>query len=90
MTTRREFLAASAVTLSAASYNRAADKPNEKVRVAVMGLRAAALQFGYLVGSGVGGIALALSGYAALGLVLALLFAAAAVPHLVLSRNERA
>src|SRR5262245_36749332 len=37
--TRREFLAASAVTLSAASYTRAAQKPNEKVRVAVMGLR---------------------------------------------------
>ena len=37
--TRREFLAASALTLSAASYNRAADKPNEKVRLAVMGLR---------------------------------------------------
>ncbi len=37
--TRREFLAASALTLSAASYTRAADKPNEKVRVAVMGLR---------------------------------------------------
>ena len=27
------------LTLSAASYTRAADKPNEKVRVAVMGLR---------------------------------------------------
>jgi predicted dehydrogenase len=39
MTTRREFLAASALTLSAVSYNRAADKPNEKVRVAIMGLR---------------------------------------------------
>jgi predicted dehydrogenase len=37
--TRREFLAASALTLSAASYNRAADNPNEKVRIAVMGLR---------------------------------------------------
>lgn len=37
--TRRQFLAASALTLSAASYNRAADKPNEKVRVAIMGLR---------------------------------------------------
>jgi predicted dehydrogenase len=37
--TRREFLAASALTLSAVSYNRAADKPNEKVRLAVMGLR---------------------------------------------------
>jgi predicted dehydrogenase len=36
---RRQFLAASALTLSAASYNRAADKPNEKVRVAIMGLR---------------------------------------------------
>lgn len=59
-------------------------------KLAVMGLRAAALQFGYLVGSGVGGIALALSGYGALGLALAVLFAAAAVPHLVLWRNERA
>ncbi|MBN9118779.1 MAG: Gfo/Idh/MocA family oxidoreductase [Planctomycetes bacterium] len=40
LATRREFLAtASALTLSAASYNRAADKPNEKVRVAIMGLR---------------------------------------------------
>jgi predicted dehydrogenase len=37
--TRREFLATSALTLSAISYNRAADKPNEKVRLAVMGLR---------------------------------------------------
>lgn len=37
--TRREFLATSALTLSAASYARAADKPNEKVRVAIMGLR---------------------------------------------------
>lgn len=36
---RRDFLATSALTLSAASYNRAADKPNEKVRVAIMGLR---------------------------------------------------
>jgi len=40
--TRREFIASSAssaIALSAASYNRAADKPNEKVRIAVMGLR---------------------------------------------------
>ncbi len=42
--TRREFLATSALTLSAASYNRAADKPNEKVRVAIMGLRTRGLQ----------------------------------------------
>jgi len=39
MPTRRQFLAASALTLTAASYNRAADKPNEKIRLAVMGLR---------------------------------------------------
>jgi predicted dehydrogenase len=38
-TTRRQFLTTSALTLSAASYTRAADKPNEKVRVAVMGLK---------------------------------------------------
>jgi predicted dehydrogenase len=38
-TTRRQFLATSALALSAVSYNRAADKPNEKVRVAIMGLR---------------------------------------------------
>jgi predicted dehydrogenase len=37
--TRRQFLAASALTLSAATYNGAAQKPNERVRLAVMGLR---------------------------------------------------
>ncbi len=37
--TRRQFIATSAATLSAASYNRAADKPNEKIQLAVMGLR---------------------------------------------------
>ncbi len=37
--TRRQFLATSALTLSAVSYTRAANKANEKVRVAVMGLR---------------------------------------------------
>jgi len=36
---RRAFIASSALTLSAASYNRAADKPNEKIRVAIMGLK---------------------------------------------------
>ncbi|MFM8271797.1 MAG: Gfo/Idh/MocA family protein [Gemmata sp.] len=39
MTTRRQFLATSALTLSAASYARAANKANEKVRIAIMGLR---------------------------------------------------
>src|SRR5437660_606235 len=37
--TRRQFLASSALTLSAAGYARAADGPNAKVRVAVMGVR---------------------------------------------------
>lgn len=37
--TRREFLATSALTLSAASYVRAGQKPNDKIRLAVMGLR---------------------------------------------------
>jgi predicted dehydrogenase len=37
--TRREFIATSAATLSAASYNRAAQKPNDQIRLAIMGLR---------------------------------------------------
>lgn len=36
---RREFLATSAVTLTAASYTRAAQSPNETVKLAVMGLK---------------------------------------------------
>ena len=36
---RREFIAASAVTLSAAAYTRAAEKPNDRTRIAVMGCR---------------------------------------------------
>ena len=39
MPTRRQFLASSALTLSAATYNGAADGPNDRVRLAVMGLR---------------------------------------------------
>lgn len=46
---RRQFLAASAATLSAASYARAADAPNEKIRLAVMGVRSRGKQLlGYL------------------------------------------
>jgi predicted dehydrogenase len=37
--TRRDFLAASALTLSAATYNGAAAKPNDRHRLAVMGVR---------------------------------------------------
>jgi predicted dehydrogenase len=37
--TRRQFLAASALTLSAASYTRASIRPNDALRVAIMGAR---------------------------------------------------
>jgi predicted MFS family arabinose efflux permease len=56
-------------------------------RLAVMGLRTAAMQFGFLAGSLLGGIALALSGYAAFGALLGGLFAAAALTYLALSRE---
>src|SRR5207302_5209807 len=36
---RREFIASSAATLSAATYTGAADMPSERVRLAVMGVR---------------------------------------------------
>ena len=36
---RRAFLAASAATLSAATYAGAAQQPNERIRVAIMGCR---------------------------------------------------
>jgi predicted MFS family arabinose efflux permease len=59
-------------------------------RRAMMAARAAAVQFGYFVGSAVGGLALAASGYGALGLVLGSLFAAAALPLSALARPRGA
>jgi predicted MFS family arabinose efflux permease len=53
-------------------------------RLAVMGLRAAGLQFGYLVGSAAGGLALATGGYPALGALLGCLCVAAAMTYVVL------
>lgn len=53
-------------------------------RLAVMGLRAAGLQFGYLVGSAAGGVALAAGGYTALGILLGSLCLAAAAAYVVL------
>jgi predicted MFS family arabinose efflux permease len=50
-------------------------------RLAVMGVRASATQVGYLVGSAAGGAALAASGYGALGLLFAALFAGAALAY---------
>jgi predicted MFS family arabinose efflux permease len=47
-------------------------------RLAVMAARAAANQFGYLFGAAAAGAALAVSGYAALGIVLGALFVGAA------------
>jgi predicted MFS family arabinose efflux permease len=56
-------------------------------RVFAMRLRAAATQFGYLLGALLGGIALGFGGYTALGLTLAALFLLAAVPHAILLRR---
>src|SRR5215211_1209530 len=51
-------------------------------RVAVMGLRAAAVQFGYLLGAAAGGGALATGGYGLLGATLGVLFLLGVAPHL--------
>ena len=48
------------------------------LRPAVMGARAASMQFGYFAGSLAAGAALASGGYAALGLVVSVAFVAAA------------
>jgi MFS transporter, DHA1 family, inner membrane transport protein len=50
-------------------------------RVAVMSMRAAANQLGYLLGAAAGGLALALGGFLALGLSLAVMFLTAAFIH---------
>jgi DHA1 family inner membrane transport protein len=59
-----------------------------ELRLGVTGVRTGALQGGYFVGAAVGGAALALGGYAALGLTMALLFAGATVPHLLPARRQ--
>jgi predicted MFS family arabinose efflux permease len=51
-------------------------------RVAVMGLRAAAVQFGYLLGAASGGAALAAGGFGLLGATLGVLFLLGVAPHL--------
>ena len=47
-----------------------------------MAVRAAANQFGYLLGAAAGGAALAVGGFAGLGAVFAAMFAAAVLVHL--------
>jgi DHA1 family inner membrane transport protein len=51
-------------------------------KLAVMSMRAAANQFGYLLGAAAGGLALAIAGFPGLGVALAAMFAAAAVVHM--------
>jgi predicted MFS family arabinose efflux permease len=51
-------------------------------RAALMGMRAAAIQFGNLLGAAAGGVVIAASGYRALGLMAGALFALAVAPHL--------
>jgi predicted MFS family arabinose efflux permease len=50
-------------------------------RIAVMSLRAAANQFGYLLGAATGGLALALGGFAALGVTFSALFLCTVAIH---------
>jgi predicted MFS family arabinose efflux permease len=50
-------------------------------KIAVMSMRAAANQFGYLLGAAAGGVALALAGFTGLGVALAGMFAAAVLIH---------
>ena len=54
--------------------------------VGVMSIRAAATQLGMVLGAALGGAALTAGGYPLLGLVLSILFAAGAVPHLAALR----
>jgi predicted MFS family arabinose efflux permease len=49
--------------------------------VAAMGLRASATQLGYLIGGGLGGLALHLGGYQAAGATFAVLYILAVLPH---------
>ena len=63
------FLAGGRV-LAGNAFGLDADPPR---RLAVMGARAAANQYGYFVGSAVGGVALAQAGYTGLGIVLGML-----------------
>ena len=59
-------------------------------RVTVMAIRAAATQFGYLVGAGLGGLAVAAGGYGALGALLGTLFMGSALTHVAPGRTARA
>ena len=51
--------------------------------VTAMGIRASATQLGYLVGAGLGGLALHFGGYAAAGATFACLYVLAVIPHVL-------
>jgi predicted MFS family arabinose efflux permease len=53
--------------------------------VTAMGLRASATQLGYLIGAGLGGLALHLGGYPAAGATFGCLYLLAVVPHALLT-----
>ncbi len=57
-------------------------------RVAVMSMRAAANQFGYLLGAAVGGLAIALGGFSGLGITLSAMFAVAVLAHVPALRHS--
>jgi predicted MFS family arabinose efflux permease len=59
-------------------------------RMFAMRIRAAATQFGYLLGTVAGGLALAGGGYPALGMTFGALFLLAALPHALAWRAHRA
>jgi MFS transporter, DHA1 family, inner membrane transport protein len=61
-----------------------------ELRLGVTGLRTAALQLGYFVGAAVGGVALSLGGYPAVGLAFSALFLGAAIPHVLPLRGPPA
>jgi len=52
------------------------------IRLRASGARAAAMQFGYLLGAFVGGAAIAIGGFRAMGIAMAALVTLSAVPHL--------
>ena len=56
-------------------------------RVFAMRIRTAANQFGYLLGSALGGLALAAGGYAALGATFGVLFLLSALPYAIAMRG---
>lgn len=69
--------AAGARTLVSSAHGLAT---RDELRPALMGSRAATMQFGYFGGSLVGGAALTVGGYAVFGAAMSVLFLAAAVP----------